>query len=199
MLLHRLPILTDINDAIAKFKLAKDINDALIAHVAGFLANEGLKNSQIRANLALNSRDKTSYYIRAGKCLSLNEINTWYQNPTQITLGHVRLLVRMAKGPNREKVFDRLRVKHVTVSELEKRLKDPNYQGIEKEQQALGQLQEMLCQKTGLSIRIDHKNQKGSGVVKIAYKDLEILDGIVEILAMGREYQKRKALKESQK
>lgn len=88
-----LPTLLDPEDAIEHY-LKHDLCDAEKAYLIAYLAKAGYTNREIRSALNIEKVYTVTHLKRAGS-LCDEALTLWLNNPTRISLSHVRFITRL--------------------------------------------------------------------------------------------------------
>jgi ParB family chromosome partitioning protein len=90
-----------------------------LAWIIATLSRGGYLNSDIREALVIGPVYRVTHLKRAGLALSEDEMELWHQNPTRITLGHVRAIWKLPRT-ERENMLRNLLLVKTPVSEFER-------------------------------------------------------------------------------
>ncbi|HDZ37060.1 MAG TPA: transcriptional regulator [Marinobacter sp.] len=174
-------LLVDAEEAVEYANKTPNLTDAQKAHLIGFLSDEGLRNSEIREALDIDRPYTVSHLKRAAR-LSENELTLWHNNPTKITLGHVRAIANFPEA-RRTKMLRDLLARRIPVHE---------YESIARGEASeidvdIKRFQESVSEQTGHPISIRYNSRKRSGSISIQFFSLGELEDIAEQLGYKRD------------
>ena len=146
------------------------------------IMNYGMKHNEI----AKNTGKSRSYITNLIRILNLEEKVKTFLNQKKISFGHARALLG---APNQSKIANKVIKENMSVRELELYLKDGSEDKKELGKELKGNFnvkdanisdyEKYLSLKLGYKVEI--KDKKGKGYLKVKYKSLEQLDAIVDL------------------
>jgi len=168
-----LPLILSREDAISYYKNTSHITDAEKAYVVRVLSQEGLSNRCIRQTLNICKVYTVTHYKRVGTALSDDEIELWMNNPSHITLGHVRAIAKFPRL-TREPLLRDLLTKKISVHQYEMIAQGKREESnTDVKRYALG-MEDQL----GRPVSIQYNAKKCSGTLMLSFYGLDDLDDI---------------------
>jgi ParB family chromosome partitioning protein len=173
-----LPFLLDELDAIDIYKNGGATTDAIKAYVVGYLSKKKYTNGMIREALGIDKVYTATHLIRAGTKLSDEELTLWHNNPTRITLGHIRAIASMDR-PRREKILRDHLVVRKSVRDFTALANGKTPGDLDPD---IKRYQEGMTVALGAEVTIEYNPNKHSGSVTIDFHSLEAFDGLAKTL-----------------
>ncbi|QCF28112.1 transcriptional regulator [Hydrocarboniclastica marina] len=171
----------DPEEAISHAKSGQKLSDAQRAHLIKFLSDEGLSNSEIREALGIEQPYTVSHLKRAGR-LSEEELILWHNNPTRITLGHVRAVSGLPER-KRSAMLRELIARKIPVHQYEVLARGESVQ----DDVNIKRYEELLSEQSGYPIAIRYNKRKRMGSITVQYFSLDELDTIASKLGFRGE------------
>lgn len=172
-----LPLILSREDAINYYKSTSHITDAEKSYVVRILSEEGLSNKCIRQALNIQKVYTVTHYKRAGTALSDDEIELWMNNPSQITLGHVRAIAKIPRL-KREPLLRELLAKKISVHQYEMIAQGKREESNTDVKTYAQGMEDQL----GRPVSIQYNAKKCSGTLTLGFYGLEDLDDVGESL-----------------
>lgn len=186
--MEKLPFLLSSRHALEVYNETSEKTDAFCALVVGILTEDGKTNPQIRELLDIKHAYTVSYYRKAAKALTEEQLNLWHKNPLQITLGHVRAICRMKKS-QREGILRKLLATKLSVATLEKMAATGTTEDNSDDLQAhFKRYAEHMSQQIGRIVDISYNAKNGKmGRISVSWNGYEDLDNIAKALGFNPE------------
>ena len=164
-------------EAIQYALTTPDAGSAQLAAIVAFLSANGLTNREIRARLNIEKVYTVTHLKRAGTALTPEEIELWHNNPTRITLGHIRAIAKLPLT-SREPLLRSLLLKKQPVS---------NFEALAKGKQAensadIRQFERMIGDILGRDIKVDYNPRNSCGSLLLSFYGLDDLENITAAL-----------------
>lgn len=176
-----LPHLLNSDDALDVLKTTPSPSHALLALVVAELSKTHV-NRDIRTLTGIRKDYVVSHLKRAGKTLSHEQLELWHNNPTSITLGHVRALCSMLAS-QREHYLRKLLAVKITVGELEaiaakRSLTTGNESDLERYARKMGEV-------TGRIVTLSYRPALSMGKITLSWHGYDDLDTIAQKLGFN--------------
>lgn len=178
-----LAYLNGVDDAIDFWKSSSNLSGAEKALVIGVLSNEGFKNRQIRAELAIDKDYEVSQLKRIGRTLTREQLELWHENEQRISLGHVRALT-MIDDPKREYLMRDMLIKKVSVSELFRIARGEEDEVLDVD---VERFRRLMSEVIGRDVRLSYNTGKQSGKITLPYYGVDDLGRICKQLGFDSE------------
>lgn len=179
-----LPYLINTQEAVTFYQANPSCTDAAKAYVVAILCKEGLSNRAIRAALNIDKVYTVTHLKRVGLALTEAELALWHNNPTRITLGHVRAIAKLPQQ-EREKMLRKLLTQKTPVHQFEAIAQGNN----EQRDVDIKRYQDRMAEVLGRPIKIRYNSATKSGSLNLDFFTLDDLDGIATALGFqARDY-----------
>ena len=179
--MHKLPTISSIDAAIFEYTHHSIQTDALRAHIVAALSKYKLPNRKIRALLGIEKVYTVTHLKRAGLELSTTEITLWHNNPSRISLGHIRALAHLPTT-EREPILRNLLIHHIPVHKINCCLnkqpeEDPN----------VAQFAQIMSEQIGRPVRIEFNARQQKGCLSLDFYNLDDLETLTSALGFKSE------------
>lgn len=179
--MDRLPALLDAEDALDVLRSTPKPSQALLALIIAELSKTHV-NRKIRALTGIRKDYQVSHLKRAGKVLSVEQLNLWHNNPKMISLGHVRALCSMSSS-QREYYLRKLLTTKITVGELEaiaakRSLTTGHASDLERYARKMGEA-------TGRIVTLSYRPALSMGKITLSWHGYDDLDAIAQKLGFN--------------
>lgn len=168
-----LPILLDEFDAIQYYR--DELSDAHKAFTIAYLSKY-YSNKQIRDALKIKNNYTVSQFKTAGLKLTEAELELWDKNSNQISLGHIRAIVKYDESERdsilRDILSKKLSVRHVESLAKKKEENNADLERYERE----------MALQLGYAIKINYDPNKKVGSLTLPFYSYENLEDIADKL-----------------
>ena len=180
--MDHLPLLVDAEEAVQHYFSHPQRTDAEKAYIVATLHRCGMTNLQIRQALKIPNVYTVTHLKRAGTRLSEVELTLWHNNPTRITLGHVRAVAKLPQL-QRESLLRDLLVRSTSVHQFELLA-----QGKQAERDAdIARYETVMGDVIGRRVKVQYNKAKRTGSITLDFFTLDDLESIAKALGFSAE------------